>query len=196
MNLPNKITDQELVIQIQKEEKFAFRELFNKYAPRLFKFAYSYLKNKEDAEELIQNVFLTIWLKRNTIDISRNIKAFIYTITVNEIYDLIRKRRIERVFQSHASLNQTGFEFQTWNSVLRNELKNNLFHIVNRLPEQQQKVFNLSRMEGFTNDEIAEKMNLSKRTVENHLYRAIIFIKQSIKNQALVIFFITFSTFF
>ena len=182
MDLTNKITDQDLVTRIQQNEKFAFRQLFTRYAPRLYKFSYSYLKSKEDVEELIQNVFLTIWLKRNTIDTTKNIRAFIYKITINAIYDLIRKRKIEHAFKNRTLLNNTGFEYQTWNMVVKNELQQNVYKLVDHLPEQQQRVFNLSKMEGYTNDEIAIKLGLSKRTVENHLYKALLFLKQNIKN--------------
>ncbi|MBN2636875.1 MAG: RNA polymerase sigma-70 factor [Prolixibacteraceae bacterium] len=195
MELPGKTSDNELITRIQNDEKFAFRELFIRYASRLHKFSYSYLKNKEDAEELIQNVFLTIWIKRDSIDASKNIRAFIYKITVNAIYDLIRKRKIERTFQNQSLLNQTSFEHQTWNSVLKNELQQNVYKLVDHLPEQQQRIFNLSKLEGYTNDEIAIKLGLSKRTVENHLYRAILFLKQNIGNNASIVFLFTISAF-
>ena len=181
MNLLNNISEQELIIRIQNDDKLAFRQLFKLYAPLLYRFSYSYLKNKEDAEGLIQNVFLTIWQKRNSIDSSRSIKGLIYKITVNSVYDIIRKRKTERTFRNRAFANQPGYDYQTWNMVLKNELQQKVFKLVDLMPEQQQKVFNLSKIEGYSNDEIATKLGLSKRTVENHLYRATSFLKQKIQ---------------
>lgn len=178
-----KISDQDLLIGIKKGEKDAFRELFERYTPQIYKFAYSYMKNKNDAEELVQIVFLKIWKKRSTIDSSLNIKAYIFKITVNSIYDFIRRKKTEYIFQNHIRQIQTDAENNTWNTVVYRELQQNVLICVNKLPHQQQRIFHLSKMEGFTNDEIAIEMGLSKRTVENHLYRAIVFLKQNFKKR-------------
>ncbi len=180
-----KISDQDLMLRIKKEEKGAFRELFERYTPRIYKFALSYLKNKNDAEELVQIVFLKIWKKRNSIDATQNIKAYIFTITINSIYDFIRRKKIEYSFQNRSRQIQSNTENNTWNTVVQREMQQNLSDCINRLPKQQQKIFQLSKMEGFTNDEIAIQMGLSKRTVENHLYRAVSFLKQNFKNEIL-----------
>ena len=180
-----KISDQDLMLRIKKEEKGAFRELFERYTPRIYKFALSYLKNKNDAEELVQIVFLKIWKKRNSIDTSQNIKAYIFTITVNSIYDFIRRKKIEYSFQNRSRQIQTYTENNTWNTIVYSEMQQNLSNFINKLPQQQQRIFHLSKMEGFTNDEIAIKTGLSKRTVENHLYRAVSFLKQNFKNEIL-----------
>lgn len=189
-----KISDQDLMLRIKKEEKGAFRELFERYTPRIYKFALSYLKNKNDAEELVQIVFLKIWKKRNSIDTSQNIKAYIFTITVNSIYDFIRRKKIEYSFQNRCRQIQSNTENSTWNTVVYEEMQQNLSNCINKLPKQQQKIFHLSKMEGFTNDEIAIQMGLSKRTVENHLYRAVSFLKQNFKNEILatLLFILTF----
>ena len=82
----------------KKGEKSAFRELFNLYGPRIYRFALAYLKNKPDAEELMQDVFLKIWEKRDHLDPAKNVKAYIFKIAVNCIYDNIRKKNIEKAF--------------------------------------------------------------------------------------------------
>jgi RNA polymerase sigma-70 factor (family 1) len=175
------INDQSLALLIKKEDKSAFRELFTRYAPRIYSFSYSYLKNKNDTQELVQTVFLKIWEKRHLIDTSQNIKAYIFRITVNTIYDFIRHKNIEYAFQNYTSKNQPVNDNTTWDSVIYNDMQYTLCNLVLQLPKQQQTIFNLSKMEGLTNDEISVKMKLSKRTVENHLCRAISYLKQRIK---------------
>ncbi len=194
MNPLMNTTDQELALRIKTGEKEAFRELFNRYAPRIFKFAFSYLKNKDDAKELIQNVFLKIWEKRDLIDPKQNIKAFIFTITVNMIYDFIRRRNIEHAFHTYTRLNQTENENQPWDSIVYNEMHQTLSNLVTHLPKQQQEIFNLSKMEGLTNNEIAQKMGLSKRTVENHLYHAVSYLKHNLKYELQVALLFVCST--
>jgi len=189
------ITDQELVLLIKGEEKDAFRELFNRYVPRIYKFAFSYLKNKNDAEEIVQNVFLKVWEKRSSIKASENIKAFIFTITANKIYDFIRRKNIEHSFHNYSILNQGNNENNSWNSIVYKEVQQTIFNLANKLPSQQQKVFNLSKMEGLTNDEIAIRMGISKRTVENDLYRAVLFLKQNFKKESFIVLFFFCLTF-
>lgn len=189
------ITDQNLTLLIKSEGKDAFRELFDRYAPRIYKFALSYLKNRDDAEEIVQNVFLKIWEKRYSIKASENIKAFIFTITANKIYDFIRRRNIEHTFHNYSVLNQEENENNSWNSIVYKDVQQSIFNLANKLPSQQQKVFNLSKMEGLTNDEIAIKMGISKRTVENDLYRAVLFLKQNFKNESFIALFFFCLTF-
>jgi RNA polymerase sigma-70 factor (family 1) len=189
------ITDHDLALLIKSDGKDAFRELFDRYAPRIYKFAFSYLKNRSDAEEIVQNVFMKIWEKRSSIKASENIKAFIFTITTNKIYDFIRRKNIEHTYHDQAILNQGSNENNSWNSIVYKDVQQTISKLSNKLPSQQQRVFNLSKMEGLTNDEIAFKMGISKRTVENDLYRAVLFLKQKFKNEAfiaLLLFCLTF----
>ncbi len=186
MNQHQKLSDQELSHQIANEDKNAYQILFEKYAPRIYSFSLNYLKNKSDAEELVQDVFLKIWEKRHILDASQNIKAFIFKIAVNTIYDFIRRKNIEYAFEDYARLNYTKDSNYTWHEVIFEEMRQNLDKLVAKLPEQQQKIFKLSKLEGFTNDEIANKLDLSKRTVENHLYRAISFLKEHFAYQSIL----------
>lgn len=186
MNQHQNLSDQELSHLIAHEDKDAYQILFEKYAPRIYSFSLNYLKNKNDAEELVQDVFLKIWEKRNVLDSSQNIKAFIFKIAVNTIYDFVRRKNIEHAFEDYARLNYTKDSNYTWHEVIFEEMLQNLDNLVAKLPEQQQKIFRLSKLEGFTNDEIAKKLDLSKRTVENHLYRAISFLKEHYKDQSIL----------
>lgn len=186
MNASREIADQNLASRIKQDDKKAFQELFEKYAPRIYNFSFSYLKNEDDTEELVQNVFLKIWEKRDLLNTSQNIKAFIFKIAVNTIYDFIRRKNIESAFLDYARLNYTTNENYTWHSVIFEEMQQNLNTLLAQMPEQQQKIFRLSKLEGLSNDEIAIKMNLSKRTVENHLYRALTFLKKHFANESFV----------
>ncbi|MEZ5103445.1 MAG: RNA polymerase sigma-70 factor [Draconibacterium sp.] len=171
-------TGQKPVFTNKKDDKKLFRT-FLKDMLLIYNFSLSYLKDKNDTEELVQNVFLKIWEKRDLLNASQNIKAFIFKIAVNTIYDFIRRKNIESAFLDYARLNYTTNENYTWHSVIFEEMQQNLNALLAQMPEQQQKIFRLSKLEGFSNDEIAKKMNLSKRTVENHLYRALHLFKKT-----------------
>jgi RNA polymerase sigma-70 factor (ECF subfamily) len=180
------ISDNDLAQRVKLGEKTAFRQLFERYAPRIYRFSRSYLKNENDSEELVQNVFLKLWEKRDSLDTSQNLKAFIFKIAVNTIYDFVRRKNIEHAFEDYARLNYQSSENSTWHSVIYAEMEQNLHHLVAQLPEQQQKIFQLSKTDGLANDEIAKQLGLSKRTVENHLYRALAFLKKHLKDEPLI----------
>lgn len=180
------ISDSDLAGKIKSGEKNAYQVLFERYAPRIYQFSFTYLKNQADAEELVQDVFLKIWEKRENIDQSKNLKAFIFKVAVNTIYDFIRHKNIENAFNDFVKLNSETGSNNTWHSVIYDDLFENLQKLVLQLPIQQQRIFKMSREEGLDNDEIAQKLNLSKRTVENHLYRALTFLKAHFKDQSFI----------
>jgi RNA polymerase sigma-70 factor (ECF subfamily) len=168
----------ELIRQLKAGSKDAFRSLFETFGPKIHAFAKSYLKNDEDAEELLQDVFLKLWEIRASLDSTKNIKSFLYKICVNQIYDLIRRKNIEQAYFDYSGQNYPSSCDNTWHDVIYNDMLNNLEILVAAMPEQRQRIFRLSKEEGFSNDEIAVQLNLSKRTVENQLYRAISFLKE------------------
>ncbi|MDO8952267.1 MAG: RNA polymerase sigma-70 factor [Draconibacterium sp.] len=186
MKLFENISDSELARKINAGEKNAYQELFERYAPRIYQFSLLYLKNQADAEELVQDVFLKIWEKRETLDQSKNIKAFIFKIAVNTIYDFIRRKNIENAFNDFARANFETGSNNTWHTVIYDEMQENLQKLVAQLPGQQQKIFQLSKEEGLTSEEIAVKLNLSKRTVDNHLYRAVSFLKENFRRDSFI----------
>lgn len=186
MNQSGDIEDKRLAQGIKCGEKLAFKQLYEKYAPRIYRFSHSYLKNECDSEELVQNVFVKIWEKRCTLDTSQNIKAFVFKIAVNTIYDFIRRKNIEHAFADYARLNYKADENFTWHTVIYDEMVQKLQGLIAQLPKQQQKIVQLSKMEGLANEEIANRLQLSKRTVENHLYRALSFLKKHLKGDSLL----------
>ena len=184
MNQFENYSDSELAAKIKSGEKYAYQQLFERYAPRIYQFSISYLYNKADAEELVQDVFLKIWEKRETLNLSKNIKSFIFKIAVNTIYDFIRRRNLKNAFHDFTLEDWEADSNNTWHTIIFDDMQAHLEKLISQLPEQQQKIFRLSKQEGLTNDEIAQQLNVSKRTVENHLYRAISFLKKHFQNQS------------
>ena len=184
MSYKKQMKDTDLAHRIKHGEKDAYQELFERYAPKIYGFSISYLNNKQDAEGLVQDVFLKIWEKRETLDSTQNIKAYIFKIAVNSIYDFIRRKNIETAFHDFAKVNYSSKSNSTWDTVIYEEMQTTLDDLILRMPEQRRKVFYLSKKKGLSNDEIAQKMELSKRTVENQLYRAIGYLKVNLKNES------------
>ena len=185
--------DKQVVEQLRIGSKDAFHFLFDTFGPKIHAFAMSYLKNEADAEELLQEVFLKLWEIRANIDSSRNIKSFLFKICINLIYDFIRRKNIEQAYLDYSGRSNPSFADNTWDEVIYNDMLNNLQQLVTLMPEQRQRIFKMSKEEGLSNEEIAQQLNLSRRTVENQLYRAVSFLKVKLGTgslPALLFFFI------
>jgi RNA polymerase sigma-70 factor (ECF subfamily) len=188
--------EREVIEQIKEGSKETFRLLFDQFGPKIYAFALSYLKNESDAEELLQEVFLKLWEVRSTLDSSKNLKSFLFKICINLIYDSIRRKNIEQVYIDYTGRNNPLSGDNTWHEVIYNDMYDQLQQLIAAMPEQRRLIFRLSKEEGLSNEEIAVRLNLSRRTVENQLYRAISFLKDKIDKSsipAVLFFFLHYS---
>ena len=185
MRISPDIDDQELTKLLKEGSKDAFRQLYNRYGSKIHRFALNYLKSEYDAEELVQDVFLKLWDKRNFLDSSGNIKSYIYKVAVNSIYDFIRHKNIEQAFHEF-SMGKTEESDDTWEEVVYNDMLAQIEQLMKQMPEQRRKIFKMSKEYGLSNAEIAKSLSLSKRTVENQLYRARTFLKDNLDRSSIL----------
>lgn len=180
MEFAQREQERKAVEQLREGSKVAFHLLFDTYSPKILAFANSYLKNEAEAEELLQEVFLKLWEVRATLDSSKNIKSFLFKICINMIYDFIRKKNLSQAYVDYSVQYQPNHDNNTWQEVIYHDMINHLQVLVAHMPEQRQRIFRLSKEEGLTIEDIARQLNLSQRTVENHLYRAVSFLKEKL----------------
>jgi len=180
MGITANIDDRQIVEQLKDGSKDAFRLIYDRYGIKIYRFALSYLKSEHDAEELVQEVFLKLWDKREKLNSLLNIQAFIYKIAVNSIYDFIRRKNVEQAFLSFAE-GKTELTDETWQEIIFNDMLAQINSLMEKMPEQRRKIFKMSKENGLSNDEIAVTLGLSKRTVENQIYRATAFLKENLK---------------
>lgn len=174
--------DEKLLARFRDGDMKAFQKIYSTYCEPLHRFAYSYLKDSFESEEIIQDVFLKVWEKRSEVDLQKSFKSYLYRITVNKIFNELKHRVVKQKYEQHAlkfdqiggDTPETSIEFQ--------ELNKKLELLLDRLPEQQRNIFILSRWKGLSNAEIAENLDISIRTVENQIYRAAKFVKLHLKD--------------
>jgi RNA polymerase sigma-70 factor (family 1) len=169
-----------LFARIAEGDEGAFQTVFHNYNRTLFPFILSLVKIEADAKEIIQEVFLKLWLKRESLTEIDNPGGWLYTLASNSAYDHLRKearyaRRLQTAEVAESSLEDIHEQFDT------KEIKALITEAVEHLPLRRRQVFQLSRFEGYSRKEIAETLNLSENTVRNHLADAVGFIQDYIK---------------
>jgi len=175
--------DNFLASGIRSDNLAAFELLYHRYKKKLYYFSLRYLKDEAEAEEIVQIVFINVWEKRNYLDPTNSVKSYIYKAAANYIYNYLKKKSIHARFVDSQINKDEVLTNLTYEQVLFNDLEKSINSIVGILPPQQQKIFQLNRNEGLTNDEIASKLDLSVRTVENQMYRALKTIRTILKEK-------------
>lgn len=177
----------DLIILLNQGDIVAFDIIYERYCHRLYRFVYRYLKNKDDAEEIVQEVFLKIWESRKKIHSFYSFNSFIFTIAYHSTITLLRKRVYEQKYIEKLKMKlQINASPNPIDEIQFRELNEKIITILSRLTHRQQEIFRLSREQGLTHEEIAEKLNISSNTVKNHLVAALAFIKSEINNELLV----------
>jgi len=180
-------SNQELVLLIQKDDRIAFYNIYERYCRRLHGFVLRYIKQKEDAEEIVQEVFVKIWESRNKIDAYSSFESFLFTIAYNTTISLLRKRTNEHKYLEHLkSLQQHDNNPDLIDEIYFNELNDRVQTFLNELTPRQKEIFQLSREEGLSHDEIAKKLDISVNTVKKHICNTLAFLKSQINNDLTV----------
>lgn len=175
--------EKNLVILLRQGDRNAFDELYYRYVPRLLSFSRTFIKDKEEAEEAVQEIFIRIWEKRSLLDDNKSFKAYLFQSIKHYFLNYIRDRRksyqLSEIPESLHPSKETILEELNYR-----ELEQAALDLIASLPKVQQEVFTLSRIEGMSNGEIADKLNLSKRTVEHHIYLSLKFLKSRLEQKA------------
>lgn len=159
----------------------AFRQLFDKYGVRLYQFSLKYLRDKQDAEDLLNEVFLKIWENRKTLKTNTSFQAYLFTIAYNNIRQrFLKKSREEKYIQTFAQ------EYIHDQEIEENQLDYKLFlqkvnQVIAMLPPKRQKIFNLSYKNELKNHEISDRLGVSEQFVKNQLSIARKFVITNLK---------------
>lgn len=157
----------ELFERIKLQDKEAFDTLFRRYYTPLCRFSYAICLSKEDAEESVQDMFVGLWEKAPTIRIDASVKAYLYTSVRNYTLNVIQKQQIElRHLNEYSEL---ADEDEREESLDDTQISQLIRNGVDTLPEKCREIFILCKLEGLTYDEIADYLNVSKKTVDNQM---------------------------
>lgn len=155
-----------------------FEQFYAANFPRIKNFARLLTKSEEDAEDIAQNIFLKLWTRPELWQEQENMTSYLYTVTRNEIFNLFKHQKVEHEYEDKMIKAQLIGELcDEDTSLLENLYYKEVLLLIkmslNQLPPRRRQVFEMSRFEGLSHKEIAEKLQIPLRTVEDHIYKTL-----------------------
>jgi RNA polymerase sigma-70 factor (ECF subfamily) len=175
-----------LLKKIKVNDKDAINSIFLAYSKRLYNFAFAYLKTEGDSKDVVQDAFINLWNNRESLREDTNLEAYLFTITRNSVISIFRKKITEKEYLKHLretaifqySENDEQYDYERLSMRIKN--------LVDQLPEQRKLIFKLSKEKGLSNKAIAEELNISVKTVEDHMTKARRFLKSQLTDYGII----------
>ena len=174
------LISQDLIEELTEGNQEAFRTVFKATYPQVRAFSKGFTKNDTDADDIAQQVFIKLWTKRAILANVRNFETYLYTITKNTVLNHMASQKAFMVDISDVR-NLSTENTSPLEQIEASDLQLLIDMTVENMPPQRQAVYKLSRVEGLSNDQIAERLGLQKKTVENHLNLALGEIRKVLK---------------
>jgi len=175
----SQFTDQELLLLVKEDNNTAFAEIYSRYSATLFTIAYNYSSQKSTAEEIVQNVFVSFWERRQIVDIDK-LDAYLATACKFSVFKQIaREKRRQQLFDNF--IRNTEFSVEEETAISARFLDEYINGIVEQLPTKCKLIYKLKQSEECSTKELADKFHMSPHTVRNHLHKARTFIRKSLK---------------
>ncbi len=174
------LPDEQLLVLLRADDDGAFAEIYDRYWYRLFSVAYHRLGMREEAEELVHDVFESLWHKRRELVVS-HLGAYLVVAIKHLSTNYIKSQINHRKLQEHLIFHQMQQSFSTEELVNFSDLSEALKEVMKKLPEKSSEIFTLSRFENQSVKAIANRLNLSEKAVEYHITRSIKLLRENLK---------------
>jgi RNA polymerase sigma-70 factor (ECF subfamily) len=152
--------------ELQQGNLKLFNQLFEDYYVNLCRFAYTYVKDTATSEEIVQNLFVSIWENRNNLNIQISVRAFLYTSVKNKALNYLRNEKTRKGHENEFAHEQALKVEQMIDLCEHEELQQLIKEAIEDLPTQCRTIFEMSRLQNLTYNEIASQLNISPKTVE------------------------------
>jgi len=162
------------------DDSLAFSELYNRYWDKLFGAAYKRLKCVEAAEEIVQDLFTDLWIRRSKLNVRSELPVYLFSAVKYRVINHIHKQSIINSFETSSTVIYTELDNSTEELVFANDLRDRIEKNVQLLPDKCREVYQLSRDQYQSNKAIAEHLHISEKTVENQMTKALRRLKTSL----------------
>lgn len=179
-----------LLENIKNNDKASFSIIFNQYYKDLVTFSFGMVRNINTAEEIVQDVFIKLWVNRASLIIDRSLKSYLLKSVQNLSLNWLQHLKVQSRFDSYSKDHQLLSGNETENYILHSELENNLQLTLNKIPVEFAQAFRMNRFENLSYPEIAQKLGVSTRTVEVRISKALNFLRNELKEFLLLLLFL------
>lgn len=171
--------DRETILLMSKGDKKAYETMFRRFYPKVHRFVAMLLKNKDDADDVCQLIFLKIWNKREKFTDIRDFDSYLFILTKYTVINYISSRHVMPI-DIHSLPELCSNESSPFDDVVVKDTQLLVDMVVENMPQQRQMIYRMSREQHLKNEEIAQRLGVQKKTVENHLNLALKEIKKSL----------------
>jgi len=179
--------EKELIVRLKNGDMLAFDEIYKRYNKLLYGFAIRIVKFNQDAEDIVHDVFIKIWQNKETLKTDTSFRSFLFTIAYRATINIIRKKAVKEEYVEALKYLQTEIGVDdVYIQIEYNELNETLKQALTELPARQREIYILNREKGLTYSEIANKLNISVNTVENHMVKALKFLRTKLKASSII----------
>lgn len=157
---------------LKDSDKQAFGQLYHNYRVRLYYNIFKMIKSDEDAEELLQELFVKIWLNRQNLDPERSFKAYLFKISENLVYDFFRKAALQKKLQDHLTVTASGEGNNIERYIYFKESALLVDQAIENLPPRRKEIYKLCKIEGRSYEEVSRSLGISVSTINEHIVKA------------------------
>ncbi|MDF1546616.1 MAG: RNA polymerase sigma-70 factor [Bacteroidales bacterium] len=162
-----------LIDGLKRRDKIVFDYIFNYYYSGLCAFCMQFLDDKDAVEDLVQDFFVHLWVKGKDLQINISIKSYLFTSVKNRCLDRIKHRKVSEKYRKSILFGSSDSELSVDLYFAEAELRHAILTAMEKLPPRSREIFEISRLKGLTNQEISDKLGISKRTVELQISNAL-----------------------
>ena len=172
----------DIVERLKADDATALDLLYENYYVRLYHFCKGLIKLEHEIDDILQDVFLKIWLNRSKITSPDTFTAYIFTITKNAVISFIRAHKKEILLKATLQENQVLYDLENESKMEYTELEEKVRNLLNQLPETSKTIYEFSRKHGLSNKEISHKLGVSVKTIEYHITKTLKYLKKNLKD--------------
>jgi RNA polymerase sigma-70 factor (ECF subfamily) len=167
------IPEWKLIQRIKDSNITAFEILFHRYFSIVLRFINGFIKNNAESEDIAMDVFTRVWLFRERLDPSKSFRNYLFVLSKNAVFNHLASKQAKLEKLSQEVSDSDSWEKSVEQTVFFSETRNKMQRLVSCMPPQRQEVFKMSRIDNLSNQEIADKLGISVRTVEKHIQLAL-----------------------
>ncbi|MEL7585259.1 MAG: RNA polymerase sigma-70 factor [Prolixibacteraceae bacterium] len=178
MEIPS---DKDLFLAVKNSSEVAFEQLFHRYYAALCLFTSNFLHDREKADEIVQEVFVKVWARRETLEIASSVRNYLFFAVRNKCINLLEHEKVEKRHSRQAMLDSlSGTDLEPY--FMEVDLRRKIEQSIELLPEKRREIFKLSREGGLKYQEIAQRLNISLKTVETQMGLALKQLREMLRD--------------